>query len=214
MIVSRDAEMFTGIVRYMGKVEDVKESENRSALTLTIDLGYKADDVKVGDSIAVNGVCLTVIDKDDRGSSSRVTFNIIGETVKRTDLGMLKAGDKVNIEPSLRVGDSIDGHFVLGHIDCTASIVDKVEERDQVVMSIKVDDKGMMRYIAPKGSIAVDGVSLTVVSCTDDVFTVALIPHTLEVTTLGIKGKGDKVNIEVDVLARYAEKLTNKLVVT
>jgi riboflavin synthase len=204
--------MFTGIVRYLGTVDDVRISDNRSAITLTVDIGYLADDTKVGDSISVNGVCLTVVSKDN--NSSKVTFNVIGETVKRTNLGMIKKGDRVNIEPSLRVGDSIDGHFVLGHVDCMGTIVDKVEEKDQVVMSIRVDNKDIMRYVAEKGSIAVDGVSLTVVSCSNDIFTVALIPHTLDVTTLGIKGKGDRVNIEVDILARYVMKSTNILVNT
>jgi riboflavin synthase len=204
--------MFTGIVRYLGTVDDVRISDNRSAITLTVDIGYLADDTKVGDSISVNGVCLTVVSKDN--NSSKVTFNVIGETVKRTNLGMIKKGDRVNVEPSLRVGDSIDGHFVLGHVDCMGTIVDKVEEKDQVVMSIRVDNKDIMRYVAEKGSIAVDGVSLTVVSCSNDIFTVALIPHTLDVTTLGIKGKGDRVNIEVDILARYVMKSTNILVNT
>ncbi len=204
--------MFTGIVRYLGIVDDVRISDNRSALTLTVDIGYLADDIKVGDSVSINGVCLTVVSKDN--SSSKVTFNVIGETVKRTNLGMIKKGDRVNIEPSLRVGDSIDGHFVLGHVDCMGTIVDKVEEKDQVIMSIRVDNKDIMRYVAEKGSIAVDGVSLTVVSCSNDTFTVALIPHTLEVTTLGIKGKGERVNIEVDILARYVMKSTNILVNT
>lgn len=204
--------MFTGIVRYLGTVDDVRISDNRSAITLTVDIGYLADDTKVGDSISINGVCLTVVSKDN--NSSKVTFNVIGETVKRTNLGMIKKGDRVNVEPSLRVGDSIDGHFVLGHVDCMGTIVDKVEEKDQVVMSIRVDNKDIMRYVAEKGSIAVDGVSLTVVSCSNDIFTVALIPHTLDVTTLGIKGKGDRVNIEVDILARYVMKSTNILVNT
>jgi riboflavin synthase len=205
--------MFTGIVRYLGTVDDVRISDNRSAITLTVDIGYLAYYTKVGDSISVNGVCLTVVSKDNN-NSSKVTFNVIGETVKRTNLGMIKKGDRVNIEPSLRVGDSIDGHFVLGHVDCMGTIVDKVEEKDQVVMSIRVDNKDIMRYVAEKGSIAVDGVSLTVVSCSNDIFTVALIPHTLDVTTLGIKGKGDRVNIEVDILARYVMKSTNILVNT
>jgi riboflavin synthase len=204
--------MFTGIVRYLGTVDDVRISDNRSAITLTVDIGYLADDTKVGDSISINGVCLTVVSKDN--NSSKVKFNVIGETVKRTNLGMIKKGDRVNVEPSLRVGDSIDGHFVLGHVDCMGTIVDKVEEKDQVVMSIRVDNKDIMRYVAEKGSIAVDGVSLTVVSCSNDIFTVALIPHTLDVTTLGIKGKGDRVNIEVDILARYVMKSTNILVNT
>jgi riboflavin synthase len=200
--------MFTGIIRHMGIVEDVRTSstEGRSALTIMVDI--KDLDAKVGDSIAVNGVCLTVVERH----GSRFKFNLIGETIRRSNLGSLRVGDRVNIEPSLRVGDSIDGHFVLGHVDCTGIIVDKVEERDQVRMSIKVEDRELMRYIVEKGSIAVDGVSLTVVSTYNDVFTVALIPHTLNMTTLGSKDKNDKVNIEIDVLARYVNRSTNILV--
>jgi len=201
--------MFTGIIRHIGRVEDVRTSnieEGRSALTIIVDI--KDLDAKVGDSIAVNGVCLTVVERD----GSRFKFNLIGETIRRSSLGSLRVGDRVNIEPSLRAGDSIDGHFVLGHVDCMGMIVDKVEERDQVRMSIKVENRELMRYIVEKGSIAVDGVSLTVVSTHNDVFTVALIPHTLNMTTLGLKDKNDKVNIEIDVLARYVDRSTNILV--
>ncbi|MFN4336837.1 MAG: riboflavin synthase [Candidatus Nitrosocaldus sp.] len=197
--------MFTGIVKCMGIVEDVKINERKgSALTLTIDIRDLAGRVSIGDSVSVNGVCLTVVAID----GNKATFNLIGETIKRTNLGVLKRGDRVNLEPSLRVGDSMDGHFVLGHIDGTGRIVERRDERDQVFMGIEVDDS-LMRYIAMKGSVAVDGVSLTVagVKENDNVFYIALIPHTLEVTTLGFKREHDIVNIEVDILARYLANL-------
>ncbi|MEM4230969.1 MAG: riboflavin synthase [Candidatus Nitrosocaldus sp.] len=195
--------MFTGIVKCMGIVEDVRMSESEgSAMTITVDIKEIASRVGIGDSIAVNGVCLTVVALE----GSRAKFNLVGETIARTNLGMLKRGDSVNLEPSLRVGDSIDGHFVLGHIDGTGRIVERREERDQVIMSIEVPN-ALMRYIAVKGSIAVDGVSLTVVSIKGNRFSVALIPHTLQVTTLGIKREGDTVNIEVDMIARYLANL-------
>ncbi len=197
--------MFTGIVKCMGIVEDVRINEREgSALTLTIDIRDLAARVGIGDSISVNGVCLTVVSID----GNKAKFNLIGETIKRTNLGALKRGDRVNLEPSLRVGDTMDGHFVLGHIDGVGRIVERREGRDQVLMGIGVDGD-LMRYIAMKGSVAVDGVSLTVagVNDKDDVFYVALIPHTLEVTTLGFKGEGDTVNIEIDILARYLANL-------
>ncbi|MEM0496169.1 MAG: riboflavin synthase [Candidatus Nitrosocaldus sp.] len=195
--------MFTGIVKCMGIVEDVRMSESEgSAMTITVDIKEIASRVGIGDSIAVNGVCLTVVALE----GSRAKFNLVGETIARTNLGMLKRGDSVNLEPSLRVGDSIDGHFVLGHIDGTGRIVERREERDQVIMSIEVPN-ALMRYIAVKGSIAVDGVSLTVVSIKGNRFSIALIPHTLQVTTLGIKREGDTVNIEVDMIARYLANL-------
>ncbi len=205
--------MFTGIIKCMGIVEDVRMSEGEgSAMTLTVDIKEIAARVGVGDSIAVNGVCLTVVALE----GSRARFNLVGETIARTNLGMLKRGDSVNLEPSLRVGDSIDGHFVLGHVDGIGRIVERREERDQVIMSIEVSN-ALMRYIAVKGSIAVDGVSLTVTSIKDNRFSVALIPHTLQVTTLGRKREGDTVNIEVDMIARYLANLlehTNILVDT
>ncbi|MCS6768421.1 MAG: riboflavin synthase [Candidatus Nitrosocaldus sp.] len=205
--------MFTGIVKCMGRVEDLMLHEREgSALTLVVDIGELAGRTRIGDSISVNGVCLTVVALD--GSSA--TFNVIGETVRRSNIGMLKRGEYVNLEPSIRAGESMDGHFVLGHVDGTGTIVERNEEGDQVIMGIEID-RGLMRYIAMKGSVAVDGVSLTVAGVRGNVFYVALIPHTLQVTTLGLKGVGDKVNVEVDLLARYIANLlehTNILVDT
>lgn len=205
--------MFTGIVKCRGVVNDVRMHEREgSALTLVVDINELAGRTKIGDSISVNGVCLTVIALD----GSNATFNVIGETVRRSNVGMLKKGDYVNLEPSIRAGESMDGHFVLGHVDGTGTIVERREEGDQVLMGIEVS-RELMKYIAMKGSVAVDGVSLTVAGVKDNIFYVALIPHTLHVTTLGLKGKGEKVNIEVDIIARYIANIleyTNMLVST
>ncbi|GIU72324.1 MAG: riboflavin synthase subunit alpha [Candidatus Nitrosocaldaceae archaeon] len=195
--------MFTGIIKNLGKVKRIEKSEESGrSMILDIDIGDTSD-IKEGDSIAVNGACLTVVKIYD----SIVRFELVGETISRTVLGLLREGDIVNIERSLKVGDTLDGHFVLGHIDGIAEIIDKKEEKDQTIMQFRVIDKRLMKYIAEKGSIAVDGISLTVVNVYDDKFSVALIPHTLANTTLGVKGKGDKVNLEVDVLSRYLERL-------
>lgn len=194
--------MFTGIIKSLGRVKRIEKSKERGRsmiLEVAID---DTSDIKEGDSIAVNGVCLTAVKIND----SIVRFELVGETIDRTVLGSLKEGDIVNIEKSLKVGDKLDGHFVLGHVDGVGEIVDKIEEEDQTIMYFKVEPN-LSRYIAEKGSIAVDGVSLTVINVKDNKFGVALIPHTLANTTLGIKGKGDLVNIEVDVLSRYLERL-------
>ena len=194
--------MFTGIIKSLGRVSKIEKSEEKGRsmiLEVAID---DTSDLNEGDSIAVNGACLTVVKILDE----KVRFELVGETIDRTVLGSLREGDLVNIEKSLKVGDTLDGHFVLGHVDGIAEIVEKKEEEEQTIMHFKVNNS-LMRYIAEKGSIAVDGISLTVISVYDDKFAVALIPHTLANTTLGIKGKGDLVNIEIDVLSRYVERL-------
>ncbi len=194
--------MFTGIIKSLGRVRKIEKSEERGKsmiLEVAID---DTSDIKEGDSIAINGACLTVVQIYD----NRIKFELVGETIDRTVLGSLREGEIVNIEKSLKVGDTLDGHFVLGHIDGIAEIVDKKEEEDQTIMHFRVEPS-LMKYITEKGSIAVDGISLTIIDVYDDKFAVALIPHTLANTTLGIKDKGDLVNIEVDVLSRYMERL-------
>ena len=195
--------MFTGIIKILGEVKNIKESrEEGKAMILEVDI-KDAEGLRVGDSIAINGACLTIVGLKD----SIARFELVRETIDKTALGVLKKGDVVNVEKSLKVGDSIDGHFVLGHVDGIAEIVEKRKEEDQTMMYFKVRDKELMKYIARKGSIAVDGISLTIVDVNDDTFSIALIPHTLANTTLGFKDKGDLVNIEVDVLSRYVERL-------
>ncbi len=178
--------MFTGIVRELGTVLGAAPSP--AGLALSVSTRLKASE---GDSIAVNGVCLSA-----RPGKGRVTFDVVFETLSKTNLGKLKEGDRVNLEPSLQWGDPLGGHFVMGHVDGVGTILG----RDPFTVRVP---KSVTPFLAPKGSISVDGVSLTVVKVVRDTFTVALIPLTLEKTTLGFKGKGDAVNIEADMAARY-----------
>ncbi len=195
--------MFAGIIHGLGKVEKLSTAKTDGrAAQMTVDLGRLAKGMKIGDSVSISGACLTVVGI----KNSKASFEMVGETMKKTALGSLAVGDKVNIEQSLRVGDTIDGHFVLGHVDGVGTIIGKVKQKNQTKLWIKIDKK-LMKYVVPKGSIAIDGISLTVVDVTKDKISVALIPHTLAVTTLGIKNKNDKVNVEMDLLGKYARKV-------
>ncbi len=178
--------MFTGIVREVGRVVEFDGSR------LVVDAAAKAE---AGDSVAVAGVCLTVLD------GSRLAFDVVPETLSRTTLGGLKAGDRVNIEPALRVGDPLGGHNVQGHVDGIGHV-------RSIGEPVWIDAPGeILRYCIEKGSITVDGVSLTIAAIDDAGFAVALIPHTLAETTLGELQPGDPVNLEADVLAKYVERL-------
>ena len=190
--------MFSGIVEYLAKVKEVDTGESPR---IVISAQGFLEDVSIGDSIAVNGVCLTVTEKKE----DEFAADVMPETLRKTDLGELKTGSRANLEKSLRVGDRLGGHFVLGHVDGVGVVSAVIPEKNAVVISIDVSG-GLMDFIASKGSVAVDGVSLTVVDITPTGFTVSLIPHTLEVTTLGEKKKGSPVNIEVDTLARYIRR--------
>lgn len=185
------AEMFTGIVEEQGRVRrrDGHRFEFEAALVL--------EDVKVGDSIAHNGCCLTVVDVGD----GWYAVDAVDETLARTNLGHLEPGDPVNLERPVRLMDRLGGHLVQGHVDDVGTIVQPAPDLRVLC------DPSLLRYVVAKGSITVDGCSLTVVDALADGFTVAVIPHTAAVTTLGSKGAGDPVNLEVDVLAKYAEKL-------
>jgi len=195
--------MFTGIIQGLGRVEKLSSLKgNGKAAQMIVDLGRLAKDLKIGDSVSINGACLTVVGI----KNSKAKFEMIGETIKKTALGSLRLGEDVNIERSLRVGDTIDGHFVLGHVDGIGTIIEKVKQKNQTKLWIKID-KELIKYIVPKGSIAIDGVSLTVIDVLKDKISVALIPHTIAVTTLGIKSKGSKVNVEIDLLGKYARKV-------
>ncbi len=190
--------MFTGIVEGLCPVVAVR----RGAIwRMTIDLGKLAEDVKPGDSVAIDGACLTAVAVE----GSRVDFEAIGETLARTTLGTLSVGRKVNIERSLRVGDRLGGHFVVGHVDAVGTIRAKEPQPSQTLLRAAIPAE-LMRFVAVKGSVAVDGVSLTVLEAERETFAVALIPFTLEHTTLGFKRPGDAVNVEVDLLARYVAK--------
>lgn len=191
--------MFTGIIEGLGHIVrfDMKTA-NRSAAKMIIKLGKIAKGLKKGDSVAINGVCLTALDM----KKGNVEFEMIGETIEKTNLGSLKVGDKVNIERSLKVGERLEGHFVLGHVDGVGLISNIEKQTNQIKIWIKVS-KQLSKYIIKKGSVTVDGISLTVVDVFTNQFTVTIIPHTMEVTNLGLKKINDKVNIETDVLGKY-----------
>jgi riboflavin synthase len=190
--------MFTGIVEGMGKIRSVSKSKRGADTSLGVKLGRLARGLKRGDSVSINGACLTVT----KLAKGEAEFEMVGETIRRTNLGGVKPGDRVNIEKSLKVGDRLEGHFVLGHVDGTGMIEDIQKMPSETKIWIKVD-KGLARSLVSKGSISVDGVSLTLVDVGGDHISVSLIPHTLSVTTLGLRRKGDKVNIETDILAKY-----------
>ena len=192
--------MFTGIVEEIGTITEVHPQS--SGVTVKIKAETVLEDAKVGDIIAVDGPCLTVRDLEQRV----FVVDISEETRRRTTLRSCKVGTRVNLERSLRLGDRIGGHLVLGHVDEIATISGWKNEGTSSIMQVTVSPK-IKPYIAYKGSIAVDGVSLTIADVSDNKFEVALIPHTLQVTTLGDKRNGDSVNIEVDVMARYIETL-------
>lgn len=194
--------MFTGIIEALCPVAELRRG---AVWRLAIDLGDLADDVKLGDSIAINGVCLTVAEL----GGTRAAFDAIGETMGRTALARLAQGDRVNVERSLRVGDRLGGHFVAGHVDGVGTLRTKEERPEQTVVRVAVGPE-LTRLMATKGSVAVDGISLTLVDVARDSFAVALIPHTLRETTLGFKAAGDPVNVEVDLLARYVAKMLGR----
>ncbi|HLM93539.1 MAG TPA: riboflavin synthase [Gaiellaceae bacterium] len=188
--------MFTGIVREVGRVEAVEE--RGESVRLVVRAPETAAAAAVGDSVSLAGVCLTAVEIAD----GTVVFDAVPETLRRSTLGRLKTGGGVNVEPALRAGDPLGGHIVQGHVDDVGRIR-------------RVDDEGIeveatqdvLRYCVKKGSITVEGVSLTIAGLAERSFTVALIPHTREVTTLGELAEGDDVNIEVDVVAKYVERL-------
>jgi riboflavin synthase len=191
--------MFTGLVAGTGAVESLQRDGDGVRLRVRTEL---AGELAPGDSIAVNGVCLTAVDPDGRGFSA----DVMGETLRRSSLGPLGKGDEVNLELPLRAGDRLGGHVVQGHVDGTGSVEAVTEDGFARVVRISAP-AGLLRYVVEKGSIAVDGVSLTVSAVDNDGFEVSLIPETLERTTLGAATPGRVVNLEVDVLAKYVEKL-------
>ena len=194
--------MFTGIVEGIGKVKKIsKATKNRSAIQMIVDLGKHGKGLKTGQSVALNGVCLTVT----KLSKTECTFEMIEETTKKTDLGNLKLGGIVNIERSLKVGARLEGHFVLGHVD-GVGVIKKVQKKPKEVQIWFEVPKNLSKYVVKKGSIAIDGISLTVVEIKNNLASVCLIPHTVKVTNFKTKNIGDKVNIETDILGKYILK--------
>jgi riboflavin synthase len=188
--------MFTGIVRELGRVEAVEETAD--GVRLRIHGPATAAGTSTGDSVSVNGVCLTAVEAQD----GVLSFDVVPETLRRSTLGRLAAEARVNLEPALQAGDSVGGHFVQGHVDGVARVRAATDEGLEIEAAPEI-----LRYCVEKGSIAVEGVSLTIASLDREAFTVALVPHTKEVTTLGLAGAGDELNVEVDMLAKYVEKL-------
>jgi riboflavin synthase len=192
--------VFTGIVREVGRVAAVEGGDD--GVRLVLDAPVTAGAAALGDSIAVNGICLTV----EVVEPGRVAFHAVPETLRRTTLGLLHAGDEVNVEPALRAGDPMGGHVLQGHVDGVAVVQSVEAEGDGLRVFVEVPPE-LLRYCVEKGSVAVEGVSLTVAELADDAFAVALVPHTLAATTLGRLVPGRPVNVEVDVLAKYVERL-------
>ncbi|EPA04905.1 riboflavin synthase [Candidatus Nitrosarchaeum limnium] len=194
--------MFTGIVEGVGKIQKIsKNTKNRSAIQMTVNLGKHAKGLKIGQSVALNGVCLTAT----KITKSNCIFEMIEETTKKTDLGNLNPGDIVNIERSLKTGDRLEGHFVLGHVD-GVGIIKKILKRPKEVQVWFEIPKKLSKYVVKKGSIAIDGISLTVVDVKKNLASVCLIPHTMELTNFKTKHIGDKINIETDILGKYILK--------
>jgi riboflavin synthase len=200
-------KMFTGLVQSLAEVADVVAEP--PGVRLVIREPRLAQVTKVGDSVALNGCCLTVVAVD----GEYLAFQAGEETLSRTNLGELVAGDVVNIEPSLRAGDPIGGHYVTGHIDAVGIVDRRDDDAQWCTMWFRAPPAQMLQ-MASKGSIAIDGVSLTLVDVEEDRFSVALIPHTLAVTTLGRRRVGDRVNLETDVLAKYVERQIERLAIS
>jgi riboflavin synthase len=192
--------MFTGIVRELGKVERVEPTDD--GLRLRVCAPETASAVDDGDSVSVSGVCLTAIAVED----GVIAFDVVQETLRRSTLGRLEDGAGVNVEPALRAGDPVGGHFVQGHVDGVGAVAAVREDGFARVVTIEAEGE-LLRYVVEKGSITVEGVSLTVARVDGEGFDVSLIPETLERTNLGTAAPGTPVNLEVDILAKYVEKL-------
>jgi riboflavin synthase len=193
--------MFTGIVEELGEVQYLTDAGGDSAV-IAVRGPLVTSDARHGDSISVNGVCLTVLDTVD----GVFTADVMGETLTRSSLGVLKPGSPVNLERAATVGTRLGGHLVQGHVDGVARIIAREPADDWEVLRFSLPPD-LAKYVVEKGSITVDGVSLTVMAVTEDSFSVGLIPTTLKLTVLGAKAVGDPVNLEVDVIAKYVEKL-------
>jgi riboflavin synthase len=191
--------VFTGIVEELGILREI--TRGAASARLRVAARRVLEDIRPGDSMAVNGVCLTVTTLN--GES--FTADVMAETLARTNLGKLVPGERVNLERALRLGDRLGGHLVTGHIDGVGILTESRKQGIAALLTISAP-REVMRYVVKKGSVAIDGISLTVVDLSDSSFQVSLIPHTLEQTTLGRKGPGDAVNLEADIIGKYVEK--------
>lgn len=195
--------MFTGIIVEMGEV--VRLRRRASGASFAVKADTIVSDVVVGDSIAVNGACLTVVGVKGKD----LTFDLSDETLRATNLGQLRPGERVNLEPSLRTGGKMGGHFVTGHVDATGKIRTKTAAGDAFSIVIEAPEE-VTRFLVEKGSVAIDGISLTVVDVSEGAFSVVIIPHTARVTTIGFKGRGDLVNLEADIIGKYVARFLSK----
>ena len=197
------SDMFTGLITEMGKILSLAPEGGGVALELSAPL--MAAEAGIGDSIAINGTCLTVTVKD----ADKLRFHASSETLKATTMGALKGGDMVNLEPALRPSDRLGGHFVSGHVDAVGRVRSIVPEGQALRYEIETPQE-VLKYLVDKGSVAGDGISLTVVKVTRDAFTLVIIPHTAEVTTIGGLKAGDRVNLEADILGKYVYRFMNR----
>ena len=193
--------MFTGIVEEVGLVRAIQRRTGYQRTT--VEAKRVLEDVSIGDSISIDGACHTVVEAERRAFS----FESVSETLERTTLGRLKTGDRVNLERSLKLSDRLGGHLVAGHVDGMGTVMERRQRADNMTFRIGMPEH-LAAYLANKGSIAVDGISLTIVAAGARHFTVTVIPHTVEATTIGERRVGDAVNLEVDLVARYLERLT------
>jgi riboflavin synthase len=196
--------VFTGIVEELGEIVSVEQLGDSARLTVhgpVVTAGARH-----GDSIAVNGVCLTVVDEKIDPADATFTADVMAETLKRSSLGALEPGSRVNLERPMELGGRLGGHLVQGHVDGMGTVLSRTPGEHWEIVEISLPAE-LARYVVDKGSITVDGISLTVVEAGPDRFTVSLIPTTLDLTTLGVKKAGDPVNLEVDVIAKYVERL-------
>ncbi|MDD3020714.1 MAG: riboflavin synthase [Alphaproteobacteria bacterium] len=195
--------MFTGIITAMGTILQVDET--RGDKRFVIETPWNMTEVPLGASIACSGCCLTVVEK----TTNSFTVDVSAESISKTNLGDWKVGSRINLESSLRFGDELGGHLVSGHVDGVAILEKITPEGDSHRLKIRVP-KNLKHFIAPKGSVALDGISLTINEVGDDVFGINIIPHTWDVTTLGQRQEGDALNIEIDMLARYVARILGK----
>jgi len=194
------SKIFTGIIEELGTINRIERGSNSSRINVRA--GKVLEDVRIGDSIAINGVCLTVTEFD----SEHFVADVMAETLEKTNLRDLTSGQRVNLERAVRLGDRMGGHLVQGHVDGVGTIVEQQKLDIATILRIKTTAE-VLAYVVKKGSVAIDGISLTVVETGVDSFAVSLIPHTAAMTTLGFKKPGDTVNLESDIIGRYVEKL-------
>jgi riboflavin synthase len=195
--------MFTGIVTELGEVASIRRTGTGAVLSVKAESAAGA--AEIGDSIAINGACLTVTKID----GATVSFDLSGETLDSTTLGRLKGGERVNIEEALKADGKLGGHFVTGHVDAVGKIIGKTKDGETFKYQIQASP-GVMEFLVEKGSVAVDGISLTVVDVLEDSFTLVIIPHTADVTTMGFRGRGDEVNLEADIIGKYVMRFLKR----